>query len=174
MRRYRQAPDSTQRREPGRAAPSSARLPNGPQSAVPRSSFAALRSENGDLGSQFFVRRSKSLELRTSHCEPGRSQSAQGTAFAVPSTAYGVPGTKRWGRVLSPSTRSSQRSRRKAAVSDSSSSPAFAPPNDLNPSDGVALGSAYWGAHMTTRSGPSPSASQPLATIWSRTTLLVM
>jgi len=34
--------------------------------------------------------------------------------------------------------------------------------------------SAYIGAHMTTRSGPSPSASHPLATIAARTALSVM
>ena len=32
----------------------------------------------------------------------------------------------------------------------------------------------YRGAHMTTRSGPSPSASQPRATIWSRSARSVM
>ena len=32
----------------------------------------------------------------------------------------------------------------------------------------------YCGWHITTRSGPSPSANQPFATIWSRVALSVM
>jgi hypothetical protein len=43
--------------------------------------------------------------------------------------------------------------------------PAFASATDPKPSDNVVLGSAYCGAHMTTRSGPSPSANHPFATI---------
>lgn len=40
--------------------------------------------------------------------------------------------------------------------------------------DALSTCRAYCGAHITTRSGPSPSASHPLPTIWSRTAESVM